>query len=315
MRKDEDYSLDFIIPLCNANLIIQITIESIVMNYKPRTIYIISNLNDIIILENTYTKWHIFDTKIVFLDEEVFFLDNYGLKKADINRWYYWKDDKSREFGWWYQQLLKLGACKQIKNLSDPYIVWDSDLIVLKKWDLYDKINNIYKFAILQENPKNEFNRIEYFNSIYDLTGYDAIVPENNGTFVPHHFVINHCVINSMLSFIEKKHIGNDNWLMSIMLLSKTYYRFSEYMCIASFMKNCYPELLHFYSFNEYGAYGIRYRESDEIMQKLIKFCKKNNNTILSNEKLNVTYDTFVLFIKSIFHESPTYIQLEHVII
>jgi hypothetical protein len=313
MNKSNENFLDFVIPLCNANVIIQITIESIVVNYRPRTIYIITNLNDIIILENTYTKWNIYDTKIVFLDEEEFFLYNYGLKKVDINKWYYWKDERSREFGWWYQQLLKLGACKQIKNLSDPYIVWDSDLIVLKKWELYDKESNIYKFAILQENPKNDFNKVEYYKSIYDLIEHNAIVPENEGTFVPHHFVIHHNVINDMLSFIENKNIENDNWIMSIMLLSKKYYRFSEYMCIACFMKNFYPELLHFYPFNDYGANGIRYRETKEIIQKLINFCKKEKNINLFDENLNISYHTFVLFVKSSFNVTPTYIQLEHV--
>lgn len=306
-----DYKLDFVIPVCNANMIIQITIESIIMNYKPKTIYIITNLNDIIVLKKSLTKWIIYNTKIVFLNEEEYFYNNYRLTKSDINKWYYWKDDKSREFGWWYQQLLKLGACKQIKKLSDPFIVWDSDLIVLQKWELYDSINNKYKFAILQENPKNEFNRIEYFNSIYQLIGLNAITPENSGTFVPHHFIMHHCVINHLLHFIEEKNVQDENWIMTIMKLSKSFYRFSEYMCIACFMKQFYPDLLAFYPLSDYGINGIRYRESEEIVKNLIDYYKEKKN--FKNEYFNISYNTFISFLKTRFNILPSYIQLEHV--
>jgi hypothetical protein len=50
--------------------------------------------------------------------------DIYNLFNRNVN-------ENSREFGWWYQQIIKLGAFLQIPNLSDPYIVWDSDLIPL----------------------------------------------------------------------------------------------------------------------------------------------------------------------------------------
>ena len=72
------------------------------------------------------------------------------LHKNQIEKWYLYKDNLSREFGWWYQQIIKLGAVYIIKNISDPYIVWDADLIPIKKWDLYPSLElPYYKFAIL----------------------------------------------------------------------------------------------------------------------------------------------------------------------
>ena len=124
---------DFVIPLCNNNMIIRVTIESIIVNYNPKNVYIITNKRDSEILEKECLHWNVYNTKITFIDEEMYFITNYGLTKTDIYQWYTWKDEQSREYGWWYQQLIKIGAFKQIKNLSDPYIVWDSDLIVLKK--------------------------------------------------------------------------------------------------------------------------------------------------------------------------------------
>jgi len=91
------------------------------------------------------------------------------------------------------------------------------------------------------------------------------------------------------------------------MMLSNTYYRFSEYKCIATFMKTYYPYLLNFYEFNEYGKKGIRYRESMEIIEKLKNFCENNGNRKL------LTYDIFKEFINEYFDTTPSYIQIEHV--
>jgi len=42
---------DFVIPLCNYNIIIRVTLESIIVNYKPKNIYVITNKEDSEILE------------------------------------------------------------------------------------------------------------------------------------------------------------------------------------------------------------------------------------------------------------------------
>jgi hypothetical protein len=298
---DNKEVLDFVIPICNYNIIIKVTLESIIINYTPRNIYIVINKNDADILEKECLQWNFSTTKLIFINEDEYFINNYGLTKKNINQWYTWKDNQSREFGWWYQQLIKIGSYKQINNLSDPYVVWDSDLIVLQKWNLYDKENDIYKFAILQEHAKNEFNRNEYFNSIKEIIGIPPIEPAIEGTFVPHHFIMHHKVLNKLVQHIEEK--NQYNWIKTIMLLSNTYYRFSEYKCITTFMSVYFPELLSFYPFHEYGKKGIRYRESSKIMEEIKNFCKEN---ILS-------YEIFKSFIQNTFDEKYTYIQLEHV--
>ena len=302
--------LDFVVPLCKYNIIIRVTIECIVLNYNPKNIYIVTNKNDVEVLEKECLKWNLSNTKIIVLNEEFFFISNYGLTKKDIYNWYTWKDEESREFGWWYQQLLKIGAFKQIKNLSDPYVVWDSDLIALKKWDLHNEKMNTYKFAILQETAKNEFNKNEYANSIRQLIGLEAIEPPTEGTFVPHHFILHHKVLKHLITSIETNNKLNFNWIKSIMLLSNIYYRFSEYKCIASFMNIYYPELLLFYPFQEYGKSGIRYRESDEMIEKLTFYCKNKTDNL---DDTSLTYNLFQEFVKENYNEIPSYIQLEHV--
>ena len=306
-------TLDFVIPLCNNNMIIRITLESIMINYNPKNIYIVTNENVIDVLEKECLQWNKYNTKLIFIDEEQYFNLNYGVTKSDIYKWYTWKDDQSREFGWWYQQLLKIGAFKQIKNLSDPYVVWDSDLIVLDKWDLYDEKTKTYKFAILQESAKNEFNKNEYANSIYKLIGIPVIEPPLEGTFVPHHFIMHHKVLEDLIIHIETDNNLNFNWIKIIMQLSENYYRFSEYKCISTFMNAYYPKLLQFHQFNEYGKKGIRYREPGEILEKLIYFYEENKNND-DCEIISLTYKMFQDFVLKNYHDAPSYIQIEHVL-
>jgi len=197
--------IDFVVPLCKNNMIIRTTIESIVYNYHPRNIYIITNSADCIYLDNDSKEWNIGNTIITNVNEEDFFFNNYSITKDDIEKFYTFIDSDSREFGWWYQQILKLGAFKQIENLSDPYIVWDSDLIVLQKWNLFDSNDGMYKFAILQECSKNEFNKNEYAKSIKELLGLNSIEPIIKGTFVPHHFVMHHKVLEHFFFFYRRE--------------------------------------------------------------------------------------------------------------
>ena len=301
--------IDFVIPLCKKNMIIRTTIECIIDNYHPRNIYVITNPIDIKYLETESKKWDKLNTNIYFINEDSFFIKNYNLTRYEIEQFYTSIDKHSREFGWWYQQLLKLGTYKQINSLSDPYVVWDSDLIALQKWEIFDSKENAYKFAILQERAKNEFNKIEYANSIKMLTGLEAIEPDTEGTFVPHHFIFHHKIVDSFLHYIEVYNQCNstNNWIKTIMSLSKHHYRFSEYKCMATFMKKYFPDDFKFYPFNDYGKYGIRYRDSHEIIEKIKEFCN-------INETDNLSYIDFKKFVNENYNLKPSYIQIEHVV-
>ena len=301
--------IDFVIPLCKKNMIIRTTIECIIFNYHPKNIYVITNPKDIKCLENECKKWNILETKIFFIDEDSFFIKNYNLSRKEIESYYTYIDNKSREFGWWYQQILKLGAFKQIDNLSDPFVVWDSDLISLKKWEIFDKEEKNYKFAILQERAKNEFNKNEYAKSIKNITGLEAIEPIIEGTFVPHHFVFHHKILDSFLHFIESYNSilpPTDSWIKLIVSLSKKHYRFSEYKCLATYMNKYFPDELLFYPYNIFGKHGIRYRDSDEIIEKIKNYCN-------INETDNLCYKDFKKFVSENYDFNPSYIQIEHI--
>jgi hypothetical protein len=311
---------DFFIPLHKKHPLFQSCIESIVEFYCPKNIYIATSISEIDKLKKCITSWKMNTTKFVFLEEENFFVNQYGFTKEYINdNWYTYKDDKSREFGWWYQQILKLGTVNVIPEISDPFIVWDSDLIPVKKWDIYPTDSfPFYRFALLQEKEKSLFNKLQYTESLSYLLKMDELFPkddkeQNNeqqenviGTFVPHHFVFHHKVIETFIKHVENIHKSEKNktWIETIVTLSKDFYRFSEYKNIATFMSYYFDELLHYHSFKEYGEKGIRIRDTDEAQLYLKKISEKNS----------VSYTDFCDFVSKNYsdEDAPSYIQVEH---
>jgi hypothetical protein len=271
--------MDFVIPLLQKNLITQSLIEAINLFYKPRHIFIVTSKPNILID----------GPNIVLIDESVFFKENYNLTKTDIEQYYCFKDNQSREFGWWYQQLIKLGAVYQIPQISDPYVVWDSDLIPIIKWEI-DSPD--YKFALLQDKAKSEWNKEQYRLSIKEFIDLEASEPES-GTFIPHHFVFHHKVLNVMLP-------KESDWIKKIIQLSQKYYRFSEYKCTATYMEKYFPQLLKYHEFDKYGSTGIRFREYNEIINKLLQI------------ESPITYEKFLIFAQNNFPKDVSYIQIEH---
>ena len=82
-------------------------------------------------------EWSLPRGKVAFVDEETYFQKVMGLNREDLKANF--KGVGPRDFGWWWQQLLKLGAGQCIEGISENFCVWDADLIVLEPWPLLQK--------------------------------------------------------------------------------------------------------------------------------------------------------------------------------
>jgi len=300
--------MDFVIPLHRYHNMVRTTVEAIQTFYSPRNIYIITPEIYVSNIEYLSIYWL---GNVIVIPEETFFIRKYGLHKNDIETMFNNKpDNRSREFGWWYQQLIKLAAYTQIKGLSDPYIVWDSDLIPLVKWSIYPHIGESqYKIAILQEKARSQWNIEQYKDSMMYLTGLKAVEPEE-GTFVPHHFVLHHCVLEQLHDHIENygKRYNNTigmNWINCIMQLSHMFFRFSEYKTIATFMTKYFPEMLKYHKFKKYGRFGHRIRDPGPFLKEIEENCKINF--------YGLSYEEFCKFVKERDGYHISYLQIEHI--
>jgi len=332
MRENEN-DMDFVVPLKKVGLFTRAVLEGIELFYCPKRVFIVTNKEEIAFLKKELALWNV--GFIEMIPEESFFVENYGLTIENLEKEFQpqekSKDVNHREFGWWYQQMIKLGASTQIKDISRKYVVWDADLIPLEKWELAIKNENNnmdYYIPILQEQSKNDFNKEEYNKCILYLLGLECAKPKKEGTFVTHHMVFDVEYIKEMIEFIQMKKGFLEKWPLYFISLSSKFNRFSEYLLYSTFMMEYYKEEFLYHPYEKYGKTGIRFREPREIIQKIKEKYSfmplKNSNVTLfdSSTKLPVRYkkDCFFSYqeIADYFSESesvrkPSYVQFEHV--
>ena len=314
MRQQEDWTtqkMDFVVPIKKLGMFTKTVLEGITLLYKPRRIIVIIPKNEIALLQKETQTWKVNTLKMI--DENFFFMNHFGLTMEDIqNEFQTTRDEKHREFGWWYQQMIKLGASTQIEDISEHYVVWDGDLIPLKKWELVVPSNrknyNNFCIAILQDLPRNEFNKQEYQKSIEYLLGFQPIQQEE-GTFVTHHMIFNVHYVKEMLDYILLRKNIQTEWPLYFISLSHHFYRFSEYMLYASFMMREHSDCFFYYPFEKYGKSGIRFRDPGPIIEQLCDSYPCKTTGSFSYQEIQ---DYFR--IKTREEEvSPSYVQFEHV--
>jgi len=324
--KQKRKSFDFVVPIKKIGMFTKAVLEGIQTFYAPKRIFVVTNqeekdmLETEIIVNNKDNK-----SEIVFVDEETFFVKHFGLTMTDLNQVFCKKTDKDhcsrnsnhrngnhrngnhREFGWWYQQLIKLGASTQIEDISESYVVWDGDLIPLTKWELCSQ--DTFHAAILQNQPRSEFNRQEYNKCIRHLLGIDVVKPFE-GTFVTHHMVFEKKYLKDMFQHIQDTLLLSCSlsysWPIYFISLSHSFYRFSEYLLYATFMMHFHSDAFHCHSFEKYGKDGIRFRETTEIIQDMKKEKECKCNTFF-------TYTDIVDYFSKNNKHPPSYVQFEHV--
>jgi hypothetical protein len=190
-------------------------------------------------------------------------------------------------------------------------VVWDGDLIPLTKWELCSQ--DTFHAAILQEQPRSEFNRQEYNKCIRHLLGINVAKPFE-GTFVTHHMVFQKKYLKEMFEHIQDTLLlsFSYSWPIYFISLSHSFYRFSEYLLYATFMMHFHSDDFHCHSFEKYGKDGIRFRETTEIIQDM----KQGKDCNLHKENINNTFFTYAdivdYFSKNNKHP-PSYVQFEHV--
>ena len=319
-NKNDTTNMDFVVPIKKMGMFTQSVLEGISLFYEPKRIIVVTSKSEIPILHEQLRTWKIGYIEII--DENIFFVEHFALTMDDLeNIFQKTTDVKHREFGWWYQQMIKLGASSQIKDISENYVVWDGDLIPLKKWELVvtkindnntnnnNNINNDNKtnfyIAVLQDQSRSQFNKEEYHKCIEYLFGFPPFCPSKEGTFVSHHMVFNKKYVKEMIqTILDRKNIS-ESWPIYFISLSHKFYRFSEYMMYSSFMVKFHPEEFFYYPYELYGKMGVRFREQDtkEIIEKFREKYAYKNTGFLSYQEI----------VKFFNEKNHTYVQFEHV--
>lgn len=166
--------------------------------------------------------------------------------------------------GWIYQQILKLSSNEIIQDISEDFLVCDSDIIFLK--NPYKDINN-FLFPYQQAYTK-EYHKPYRLN--YEILMKEK--PESGISFINHHMVFNKKYLNNLKKFIENK--NNIRWDLAI---------------LNSLDYNCFS------NFSEYDLYGNWIFKYEKEKMINIKLNIKDINNIATNEQIlkykNKNYD------------------------
>ncbi|MGD1849440.1 MAG: DUF6492 family protein [Cyanophyceae cyanobacterium] len=242
---------DFVIPLFQIRWNTRAVLEGLTVQYQPRAIHVIAPGPQARSLQELVKNW---DTAPVFAHEEESFFEPCGLSKETICV----EIDLGESLytpGWFYQQLLKLGAYEGIENLSEWYVVWDSDLLPVDTWPLIQETEsgNQHPFALLQhKNWGNPAIVGKWATWIKSVLGVEPASDEV-GTFVPHHMWFKQEHLKAFAKQVQTYFESDDHWLLLMMRSANKFGTFSEYWMYVSWVAAKAPNDLQYHPYDTYG--------------------------------------------------------------
>ena len=243
---------DFVIPLYKMRWNTQAVIEGLTFHYQPRAIHVIAPAAEAIAIQQISSKWK---TAPIFTHQEETFFPNELTKdkicaELDLAQSLYTP-------GWFYQQLLKLGAFEGIEGLSEWYMVWDSDLLPVATWQLMQQKK--HTFALLQDqgwgNPDIVSKWEKWVNSILKVSA----IKDLRGTFIPHHMWLKQEHLQSFTQQLNSYYDSKDHWLLLMMRSANDFGTYSEYWSYVSWVAAQAPDDLSFYPYEKYGITSERF--------------------------------------------------------
>eukprot|EP00943_MAST-04B_sp_MAST-4B-sp1_P006813 g6813.t1 len=317
---------DFVLPLKEEGICLKAVVMQIFKFYNPRRLIIVSRPDVLDRISKLIQYWDLSNSdcwKLIFVNEVTLLDAVLGKKSIDTLKSIYEEaysnsfpdanGIKRREFGWWYQQIIKLAIAEAIVDVSKVYVVWDSDLIALKRWPLFmsavqmesDVSNPIPTVAILQEHGKKGAFEL-YCETLKRTIDVEPAVPEGGGTFVTHHMVFDCKTVHKFLQRISNN--CNDlPWPIAIVKVSTSALRWSEYLCYASFASN--EKKLNFHPYDKFGKDGIRIRDGKfgEILLNMFENVIPNGG--FSMQQIKKALDSLCGAAIS----DQSYLQIDHV--
>jgi hypothetical protein len=314
--------MDFVIPVKEVGPVLRAVVEGVVNNYLPRTIVFVAENNVLDRISWLLPGWCMRGIHTRLVSEETLFAP-LGLSREDIKEeWeaskrrrlptFCVEDVQEREFGWWYQQLIKLGAGTLIPDISETYVVWDSDLIQTRRWPILCPNDNgifVPTVALLQDASKHPMIFNQYAKAMEELLVMAPMHPSGGGTFIAHHMPMNRNVVQEMLR--DMRFGGEDSsapWPLRIVRVTEKTLRFSEYLTYATFaIQHPSKTALTYHPYDHYGQGGERIRGGGQTLDELLE-----STSLPAVPKGGFSYPHVMEYVSERYGSMP-YLQLDHV--
>ncbi|MEO0828527.1 MAG: DUF6492 family protein [Cyanobacteria bacterium J06642_9] len=245
---------DIVIPLYRIRWNTRAVLEGLTIHYGPRSIHVIAPAPEARSLAEQAKDWQ--TAPLYTHPEESFFhlTKDEICAELDLGKSLYTP-------GWFYQQLLKLGASEGIENLSEWYLVWDSDLLPVATWPvlLEAQAGIKHMFALIQHNQYGNAKIVSAWATwIRSVLGVEPVT-DAEGTFIPHHMWFKRESLDSFKRQINRYFQSEDHWLLLMMRSANQFDTFGEYWCYSSWVAAKAPDDLAFYPYDQYGATTERF--------------------------------------------------------
>ena len=287
------FPFDFVIPIFQPRWNTQAVLEGLTRHYQPRSIQLITPASQVTTLTTLAEKME--TAPLVIHNEDHFFETRWGLSKAaicdclDLGQSLY-------NPGWFYQQLLKLGAADGIPGLSEWYYVWDSDLLPVATWPAFrDKVPS---FALLQHNQYGNPKIVGAWETWIRTILQVEPLTDSVGTLVSHHMWFSQSHLASFQTQLGDYYQSDDSWLLLMMRSANDFGTFSEYWAYISWVAATHPEDVSFYAYGDYGETTERFFDDGTgLFSKALKAHLSIDESVSSAAEFSPNYDRVSQFI------------------
>ncbi|MEM1223828.1 MAG: DUF6492 family protein [Verrucomicrobiota bacterium] len=283
---------DIVIPLFRKRWCTRAVFEGLFENYSPRKIFVICPGVELGPLTELVSQSKV--GTIELIAEEDFFVPRFNLDKEAIGSVLN-PSESLYPMGWYYQQLLKLGAGDGISDLCQDYLVWDSDLLPAETWPVMDEKDGVnpFRFALLQDNTRGNKDIIAKWESwIRDILKVNPVI-DSEGTFVPHHLWFNQVICQEILDQLAAYFESADPWPLLMMRSANEFGTFSEFWLYCSWLNFKHPERLNYYPYEKFGATTERFFDDGTGL------FSEAMNTNSNGTSLEPSYERVMNFIRS----------------
>ena len=188
---------DIVVPIKDSvlDLALNQTIPSLFKHLSFRKLIVIAKKNDALeTLKSTYGD------SVLVIDEDKL---SPTLTLQRVKTYMFERTGSEARSGWYFQQFLKLGVAKR-DEISDHYLVWDADSIILNPLDFFDYQKRVFVATSSEHHPP-------YFDCLDRLYG---IKKQVDFSFISEHLMFNKVLVNKMIDDLPK---GSEIWWEKIM--------------------------------------------------------------------------------------------------
>ncbi len=224
----EHIMFDAIMPVTHQhNNIAHVSIVSLMRNVTPRHIYVITQKENFPFFERLQASY-----PVVTVDENGLIPE---VNLPSIARYIENTGQNPARAGWYFQQFLKMSACF-LPNITDHYLIWDADTIMLQPIQF---LNEKHQILI---KPSSEYHQ-PYFETYEKLLGKTRNV---DFSFISEHFFIKSAYMKELIAAIEEHSSLKSHWVWNIMNAVQPEHLsgagFSEYETYGNFVNTIHPE-------------------------------------------------------------------------